>query len=210
MLHSKEFYGLSEPTKLRWPNLPNWLYLMIVASVAMASVLAAQIVGFSVLGAVVGLDELMQAVGGGNTSARLLTAVLILGFLPIFGLVWLWLRLFEKRGFASVGMPLTGAFRHYVRGVLVGLAMLGGAVGLMSLLGYTAIEAPFRGASVARGVFSVGWLDCARRCRRGFDPRICAANFRPNRWFDRWYIRFSPAFYRLTRRQRQREPHPLY
>ena len=158
MLSNRSFYDLSEPTKLRWPSLPDWLYLLIIATLAGVSIIVASIIGSLFLIPIFGLDAFTEA-SSGNTSAEFLTSLLIANFLPIFFIVWIWLRIFEKRGLASVGMQLKGAVRNYLKGIVVGLAMLGGAVGLMSVLGYTAVEAPFSGASVA-GAFLVlvGWI----------------------------------------------------
>ena len=159
MLNNRTFYELSEPTSLRIPNLPTWVYLTIVAALAGVTIIIAQIFGGIAVVAAYGFGVVETLAGGAAMSPDLLTTVLITGFLPIFFIVWFWLWLLEKRGLASVGMGLKGALRNYLRGLLIGLMMFGGAVAVMSVLGYTEIENPFNGASVATAfMVLIGWI----------------------------------------------------
>lgn len=157
MPFSRQFYALSEPVNRRLARLPRWLYLILITFITLAIVFLSQLVGGAVLALTFGPEILT---GGGLPSTPVaLTALLVAAFLPIFFFSWAALRLLERRGLASVGMRLANAGGYYLRGVVVGLLMIGGAVGLMSLLGYTAVENPFRGASIA-GAFLVliGWV----------------------------------------------------
>ena len=159
MINNRTFYKLSEPTNLRIPNLPDWVYLMIVATLAGMTIIISQIIGGIALVASYGLNVVETLSSGAPMSPGLLTTVLITGFLPIFFIVWFWLWLLEKRGLASVGMGLKGALRNYLRGLLVGLLMFGGAVAVMSLLGFTEIENPFSGASTSAAfMVLIGWI----------------------------------------------------
>ncbi len=156
LLKDRTFFELAEPVSRRLTGLPDAVYLALIAFAAGVCIIVSQIIGGFAIVAIFGLEALTQT---GAMSANLLTATLVFGFLPIFLLVRGFLKLFERRGLASVGMQLAGAAGNYARGFLFGLVMLGGAVLLMSLLGYTAIENPFSGASLA-GAFLVliGWI----------------------------------------------------
>jgi membrane protease YdiL (CAAX protease family) len=67
-------------------------------------------------------------------------AQLVFSFAPTFLLLWAWVALFEGRPLWTLGLEAGGALRKYLRGMAFGLAMFGGAVLLMSLLGYATIE----------------------------------------------------------------------
>ena len=89
--------------------------------------------------------------------------LLALTFGSIILLVWLWVRFYEKRGLATLGLEREGALRSYSRGLLVGLLTFAGVVGLMALFGFVAPEAsdPRRvGLAALSGVLLVipaGW-----------------------------------------------------
>ena len=55
---------------------------------------------------------------------------LVLSFGPIFLILWLWLYLFEKRPWWSVGLEWSQALWQYGRGLVVGLLMFAAAIGL--------------------------------------------------------------------------------
>ncbi|HMQ53137.1 MAG TPA: type II CAAX endopeptidase family protein [Anaerolineae bacterium] len=79
--------------------------------------------------------------------------LLIFAFAPIFLMLWGWLALFEKRPYWTLGLELAGAWWKYLRGILVGLVMFSASVGLLGLLGYTAVES---GTSQPQGVTALG------------------------------------------------------
>lgn len=65
---------------------------------------------------------------------------LIFAFGPIFLFLWLWLALFEKRPFWTLGLEKEGALFKYGRGFVVGLAMFVGAVAISGALGFMQFE----------------------------------------------------------------------
>lgn len=62
------------------------------------------------------------------------------GFLPIYLLVWIWLRLFERRPLRTAGLELPGWSAKYLRGLLIGLAMFSAVAGLLLLFGVAAVD----------------------------------------------------------------------
>jgi membrane protease YdiL (CAAX protease family) len=68
------------------------------------------------------------------------TLLLVLGFGPIFLVLWAWLALVEKRPLWTIGMERRGALFKYVRGLLVGLLLFGGAVAISAALGFIEFE----------------------------------------------------------------------
>jgi membrane protease YdiL (CAAX protease family) len=87
----------------------------------------------------------------------------IFAFGPVFLLLWLWLKIFEKRPFWTLGFETAGALRKYSRGILVALLMLGGIVALLAALGYVSTEAgppQLQGPPALAGVVIIlfGWL----------------------------------------------------
>jgi membrane protease YdiL (CAAX protease family) len=89
------------------------------------------------------------------------TILLVASFAPIFLLIWLWLRLAEKRPLWTTGMERPW-LKPYLRGLLVGLAMFGTAVALLAALGFLALERPLVGLGslpVAAVLFIfLGWM----------------------------------------------------
>ncbi len=88
---------------------------------------------------------------------------LIFAFGPVFLLLWLWLQVFEKRPFWTLGFEAAGALRKYGRGIIVALLMFGGIVALLAALGYASTEAgpsQLQGPPALAGVVIVlvGWL----------------------------------------------------
>ncbi len=148
-------------------------HLVIVIILSIIFVIAAQIIG----GIPASLIILMLSVpGGGLPTEEMLvmenllpnTALeqvifLVLGFGPIFLLLWAWLALFEKRPFWTIGLEKAGAIFKYGRGLVIGLAMFSAAVGLSASLGYIVIESgsPQRQGVAALGgvmLVFVGWV----------------------------------------------------
>ncbi len=78
---------------------------------------------------------------------------LILAFGPIFLFLWLWLTLFEKRPFWTLGLERDGALFKYARGFVVGLVMFVGAVAISGSLGFMQFEA---GGSQLSGLPALG------------------------------------------------------
>jgi membrane protease YdiL (CAAX protease family) len=74
-----------------------------------------------------------------------------------FGLIYvftgLWLHFFEKRPFWTLGYELKNAAMQYGRGILIGMLMLGGAVGLLTATGNIALE---KGDPAQQGLAALG------------------------------------------------------
>ncbi|HXG67672.1 MAG TPA: type II CAAX endopeptidase family protein [Blastocatellia bacterium] len=101
--------------------------------------------------------------GTAAASGLRLALALILGFAPVFLLIWVWLIGYEKRPFWTLGFEKRGALWKYLRGLLMGLLFFGGAVLLMAVPGYVAFEtgpAHLQGMSALGGVLIVtlGWM----------------------------------------------------
>jgi len=73
-------------------------------------------------------------------SAYGLTAILVLGFGPIFILVGVWVWLFERRRFWTLGLERRGWLPKYLRGGWWGLVMISTSIGLPALLGYVKFD----------------------------------------------------------------------
>lgn len=83
----------------------------------------------------------------------LMSLELVTSFSVLILLVWLWVRFYEKRPFATLGFERCGALWTYRRGLLIGALTFSTAVGLMALFGYVAPEAgePARAGLAAPG-----------------------------------------------------------
>lgn len=68
--------------------------------------------------------------------AGFLTLTLSISFGSMLLLVWLWIKLFEKRSFATLGFLRRNALFQYGRGFLLGFLAFLGAVGLIALFGF--------------------------------------------------------------------------
>ncbi|MGQ9614031.1 MAG: lysostaphin resistance A-like protein [Chloroflexus sp.] len=97
-------------------------------------------------------------------SGLALTIQLMLGFGVMILCTWLWVRLYERRSFATLGFEPGRILFLYGRGLLIGLASFAATVGLLAPLGYIAIEDsdPAQVGLAALGgvvlVFFPGWL----------------------------------------------------
>ncbi len=95
-----------------------------------------------ILAAILGLPVTLLGFNlDGNRPDLGFTFVLIGGFLPIFFLIWLWLRVFEQRPLRTTGMTRP-VLRPYLRGLIVGLLLFGSVVIILGLLGFLGIEHP--------------------------------------------------------------------
>jgi len=95
-----------------------------------------------------------------SSSAGMAT-LLVVGFGPIFFLVWGWLRLFERRSLWTIGLERQAWFMKYLRGALLGLVMIGAAVALPAIFGSTYMEANAVGmwaAITGSLLLLVGWV----------------------------------------------------
>ena len=114
------------------------------------------------------------------------TAALVLSFAGVYVVVWLWLRRYERRPFWTVGFVREGAVLSAVRGALIGILMLAGAVVLMGLMGYAAFEdgpPQLQGGPALPGVLIalVGWIvqgPAEELVCRGWMLPVVAARYR--------------------------------
>ena len=89
---------------------------------------------------------------------------LAISFGAIILLVWLWVRFYERRSFATLGFERKNALFQYARGLIIGLLAFTTTIGLMAPFGYVSVEAsdPTRVGLAALGgvilVFLPGWL----------------------------------------------------
>lgn len=82
-----------------------------------------------------------------------LMVLLITTFGPLFFIIAIWLYLFEKRRFWTIGLERKQALYYYLRGLLVGVLMLASAVGISAALGYIAFE---EGDPQTQGIAALG------------------------------------------------------
>jgi hypothetical protein len=92
-----------------------------------------------VLGLAVGFGALLLVTGSTSTEglhpAIVVTAGLVLAFVPIPLFVHLWLVIFERRTLSTVGLPFGGWAARYARGWLVGIVLFGSPVAAMAVAG---------------------------------------------------------------------------
>lgn len=69
-----------------------------------------------------------------------MSAQLISSFLLIYVFLWLWVSLFEKRPFWTLGYEIKNAATQYARGFLFGAILFAGTVGLLALFRSVTIE----------------------------------------------------------------------
>ncbi len=114
-----------------------WLMLLITPAILAAGSLAVLVPDQDQL------DEL------GIWQATLtLSGVLVLGFLPVLGVLYLWITRYERRPFWSVGLEQGGGLRKFGRGFLIALGMITGVVVLLLLTGHAELNS---GTSNMRG-----------------------------------------------------------
>lgn len=115
------------------------------------------------ISAVLGLPLTIQGFSLNDSQPDLGFALILTGsFLPLFFLVWLWLRVVEKRALWTTGMtrPL---IKPYLRGLGIGVLLFASAVLLLGLLGFLEVENTHQGRELwlsMAGIFMVlfGWV----------------------------------------------------
>jgi membrane protease YdiL (CAAX protease family) len=147
-------------------RLPNALAAVVVA---VALLLLAQAIGALLFVAVGSLllvparPDVSGAPAPPHLSGLRLSALLISSFLPLYFLLALWVKRFERRPFRTLGYDLPRPAKAYLRGMLVGLLMLSGAVVLLFLTGTAGPESgtgDLQGSQALGGVMLVlvGWV----------------------------------------------------
>lgn len=158
-------FELARRGELRWPQALQPLYPYAAIAFAFFAPWLGQLVALPFLFLYLVFSSTdVDALAASLTATPLDTTLqLLFTFLPLFVLVWLWLRLSEQRPFWTVGLERTGALRKYLRGLLVGLVLFGLVVGILALFGLVAVEAtdPRRYGLAAVGgalLVLVGWV----------------------------------------------------
>lgn len=108
--------------------------------------------------AILGLPAVMWGFNLGKDIG--FTFILIGSFLPLFFLVWLWLRVVEQRPLWTTGMTRPVA-KPYLRGLGIGLLLFGSAVLLLGLLGFLDIESSGQDLWITLGgtlLVLLGWV----------------------------------------------------
>lgn len=166
---------------------PWWGVLLMGAVILFVSSLFGLPIQF-VQFALAGFSEEGLAAQPPLLAGLLMGLLLAVSFGALIALVWLWVRLYEKRPFSTLGFERRGALMQYGRGLLIGVLAFGGSVGLMALFGYVAPEAgdPARvGLAALGGVLLIlfpGWLiqgAAEEVLTRGWMLPVLGARYRP-------------------------------
>lgn len=85
---------------------------------------------------------------------------LVFGFLPIFGLVWFWLWVFERRHLWTTGMERPSWLWKYVRGLLIGASLIAAILALQANTLSIHDDPRATSSTVIGGVLviSLGWI----------------------------------------------------
>lgn len=128
--------------------------------------LVAPLVSSAIISIPLGIYLFLTGDGQIDTSVLLgsslgFTILLLLGFAPIFILVWAWLWLFERRPLWTIGLEGKGWLFKYLRGAFLGVLMITVVVGLSVALGYVDLEGSGTAIGVALSgsmLVLVGWI----------------------------------------------------
>jgi len=85
--------------------------------------------------------------------------LLFFSFVPIFFVIWVWVSLYEKRPFWTLGLEKNHAIPRYIRGFLIGIFMFAVVVGVLGVFGYLIGEPnspPIQGLPALAGILIVG------------------------------------------------------
>lgn len=153
--------GLARRARLRWPARAEKFYPLVTLIAAFFIIFVGTSLLLLTANAIYSLTGVNLDFFLNNENPNITQAVnLIIGFLPIYILVWLWLRLMERRPFWTIGVERAGMGGKYLRGLAVGFVMFSASIGILALFGYVEISAiDFSGAVIA-GILIVflGWV----------------------------------------------------
>lgn len=121
--------GLSE-TARRWIDR---LYPLLAIAFSLVTPFVASLFALVPILILMAIENSSQ-LGSVSPDLKLLVELLS-SFLPIYFIVWIWVLIAEKRHLWTLGFEWTGAFRKYINGGLLGIAIFSAAVGLMALFG---------------------------------------------------------------------------
>lgn len=150
-------FKLARQRQLHWPERWRITYPIAVLLYGLLAPILGQlivVVPVVIILLITGipLETLLTA----NATSLGSSLVLVLAFVPLFFLVWLWLKIFERRPLWTIGLESYDGLRRYLRGLAVGFVMFAAAVGIMALLGYTTVEPD--AAEPQLGVLALGLL----------------------------------------------------
>ncbi|MBV6396910.1 MAG: hypothetical protein HFACDABA_02514 [Anaerolineales bacterium] len=162
--------------------IPLALAIPILSQFGAIPVFAVMFLRFGSLAAVFDMQGLSALQAGFWMSAQLISS-----FILIYILLWLWLYLFEKRPFWTMGYEIKNAATQYARGFIFGAILFAGAVGLLALLRSLTIEhgdPSLQGFPALGGVTLVlfGWIvqgGAEELLMRGWVLPIIGARTRP-------------------------------
>ncbi|MCB0046357.1 MAG: CPBP family intramembrane metalloprotease [Caldilineaceae bacterium] len=178
-------FTAARQARLRWPARGRAWYPLAVLAAGLLIPFIGQILG-GIIGSLLLMPFMENPLdflfGGGSTAG--FVSLLLIGFLPMYPLVWLWLRLFERRKFVTVGFWSHGAAAKYARGLLIGLLMFSMGVLIMYLMGDVEVSAVDWQAATVTGVLFVfiGWIvqgAAEEVLARGFLLPIVGAHWTP-------------------------------
>lgn len=96
-------------------------------------------------------------------SGYYMTIYLIASFLFFYVFVWVWIKLYEKRSFFTLGFEYKDALKHYFRGFIIGILMFLATLLVLALFGTVKVGYSLNyqmGIYALSGVFVVliGWI----------------------------------------------------
>jgi uncharacterized protein len=108
---------------------PHWLVALLLT------------LGFLILGQVLGyfaslpLENSIKSISNPAWKSTFpVLEQLILGNLPVIGIIFLWMYFYEKRPFFHLGFQKKNSLKLYFKGVFGGILMFGSVVGIMAIL----------------------------------------------------------------------------
>ena len=116
----------------RGKRLPHLVVAVIVLLIALVVIFAST--ELLVVGLFGGGTEVEQAYYDGAW-------FLVLPFSLLLVLLWVWVRVYEKRPLSTVGLPSKGALKRFGVGMLAGFGMIVIVVGIMATLGLVSVDA---------------------------------------------------------------------
>lgn len=118
-----------------WRRTPLWAVFFAVPLVTVATFELKTRLAYDVL-----FPGLEDPAAEPARAAAALFVELLLGFAVIFFLLWLWLKFFERRPFATIGFIEAERRRKALSGALVGFLVVLATIVLLLLLGHVAFE----------------------------------------------------------------------
>jgi uncharacterized protein len=113
-------------------RLPNWIATILLGVVFL---IGAGLLGTAPIIALFLINGSTQSPTDPIGSAIYTSTLNVFSFGPIFLLIWLWVRLYEKRPFKTTGLRLDRAPMRYLRGFLLGILMFALSMAVLGLFG---------------------------------------------------------------------------